>query len=91
MYLYKSSLRSDYGVNSFVKKMGSLAAKVVYGSWLHFTFMVFEYKDKRSEKMSVDYSEFGIRIRYEERVFENRRDFAIDYETKCNTYVEDIL
>ena len=32
-----------------------------------------------------------MRIRTEERTFENRRDCAIDYETACNVKFEDIL
>ena len=53
--------------------------------------MVFEYDYKSLEKMSVDYIKSGIEIRYEKRIFDNRKNFAIDYDTECKTYVEDIL
>jgi len=32
-----------------------------------------------------------MRIRTEERTFEKRRDYSIDYETACNVKFEDIL
>jgi hypothetical protein len=79
MIYYKSSLSKDFGVNDLVKLIGSLVSRLIYGSWLHYTFIIFEFGNEGNEgKISLDYSDQGIRISTDERIMENRRDTEID-------------
>jgi hypothetical protein len=57
MIYYKSSLVKDFGVNDMIYKIGSLIAKSFSGSWLLYTFIVFEFGNEGNEgKVSFDYS-----------------------------------
>ena len=94
MYYYKSSLSKDWGVDNTVKKVASLFSKVIVGTWLHHTFMVFSCCDANSKnirRFSIDLDKKGLKIKYDERVFESRRDFALDYETDVSTDVGSVL
>jgi hypothetical protein len=70
MIYYKSSLSKNYKINSKSRYFGSLLSKLIYGSWLVYTFIVFEFG--KDEKISFDYSEQGIRISTDERILEKR-------------------
>jgi hypothetical protein len=62
---------------------------MIFGSWLHYTFIVFEFENEG--KISFDFTDQGIRISTDERIMEDRKDTAIDYQCKCNIKLEDIL
>ena len=82
MYYYKSAISNKFGVDNPIKKAASLITFAAKGVWLHHTFMVFECFDQNhgTRKFSLDYDKKGLLIKYDERVLEERRDTAIDYE-----------
>lgn len=94
MYYYKSSLSNDYGVDNPAKKLASLFTRITVGTWLHHTFMVFECYDSNyggTRKFSIDRDRKGLKIKYDERVFESRREYTYDYDCNVSTDVGSIL
>ena len=93
MYYYKSSLSNSHGVDDWSKKFASLLTRVTVGTWLHHTFMVFECNDPNhgTRKFSIDLDKKGLKIKYDGRVFESRRNYALDYECKISTNVGSVL
>ena len=76
MIYYKSSLVKNFKVSDMIYKLGSLIAKLFSGSWLNYTFIVFEFGNEG--KISIDYTQQGLRITTDERIMENRNDTKID-------------
>jgi len=54
MIYYKSSLVKNFKVSDMIYKLGSLIAKLFSGSWLNYTFIVFEFGNEG--KISIDYT-----------------------------------
>ena len=94
MYYYKSALSNSWGVDNPLKKAASLLTRVTAGTWLHHTFMVFECKDSnncKTRKFSIDLDLKGLKLKYDDRIFESRRDYTYDYSCNVSTDVGSIL
>ncbi len=89
MYWYKQSFHKDIGVDDVIKKASSLFSKILFGSWLHHVFLVFDYIDEKTRKMekfSIDFSKDGFDIKLGSRVFENRKDHALEYASDLKPF-----